>query len=89
MIDVQEGFDDASIYITVTEVYDMLKSLPLNNVSYLFQKTEISQLDYEKLLDSFTTNNKNAFTEIICRNEYAINILKRFYYNYKFKYSIC
>lgn len=87
MIDVQEGFDDASIYITVTEVYDMLKSLPLNNVSYLFQKTEISQLDYEKLLDSFTTNNKNAFTEIICRNEYAINILKRFYYNYKFKYQ--
>lgn len=83
MIDVGEGFDEASIHITVAEVYDMLKSLPLNNVSYLFQKIEISQLDYEKLLDSLTTNNKNAFTEIICRNEGAINILKRFYYNYE------
>lgn len=88
MIDVGEEFDETSIHITVAEVYDMLKSLPLNKASYLFQKIEISQLDYEKLVDSFTTNNKNAFIEIICRNECAINILKRFYYNYESIYQL-
>lgn len=68
--------------ITVSEIYDILKSYPQEHGLRLLQQLSISPLAYELLIDSFINNSKEGFISTIYKYNCDISKLKNFCLNH-------
>lgn len=67
--------------LTVSEIYDILKSYPQEHGLRLLQQLPVSTLAYELLVDSFVNDNKNLFIGTIYKYNCSITKLKNFCLN--------
>lgn len=73
--------ENNKVSLTVSEIYDILKSYPQEHGLKLLQQLPVSSLAYELLVDSFINDNKKLFISTIYKYNCNINKLRNFCLN--------